>query len=349
MSPDLPKLLRWARDSEVAARAESAALLREHLDSPDAVVALTTLIQDAAAEVVGYAAASLTALAVPGAEAWRAVSAGLHAESRPVRDACCSVLASWGYAAVGLDQFVATVMQAPRDAKLARRLLPPNVLERALDLHDLQRVLFAARQLAAEPDLSLAEQSSIAARLRQRTAELDDPAAQQELEQLARCVERAGVRKRATALRRRKKRPARQGKTTYYEAFRYDVLANDHDSATDYVYMLTAPDWARLEAEHLSFPDDATSDLIEILGYGPHEGVRILASLLRGSDPRRAHAAADAIATMTETHADCMAISASEAALLERLLPSISTSLASVLQRAVPDVALTGNETIASS
>src|SRR4051812_44823281 len=137
MSPDLPKLLRWARDSEVAARAESAALLREHLDSPDAVVALTTLIQDAAAEVVGYAAASLTALAVPGAEAWRAVSAGLHAESGPVRDACCSVLASWGYAAVGLDQFVATVMQAPRDAKLARRLLSPDVLQRALDLHDL--------------------------------------------------------------------------------------------------------------------------------------------------------------------------------------------------------------------
>jgi hypothetical protein len=196
MSPDLPKLLRWMRDSEVAAPAESADRLREHLDSPDAVVALTALIQ---------------------------------------------------------------------------------------------------------------------------------------------------------SLRRRKKRPPRPAKTTYYEPFRDDVLASNHDGATDHVYMLTAQDWARLEAEHPSFPDEATSDLIEILGHGPDEGLRILASLLRASDPRRARDAADAIATMAETHADGMAISSSEAALLERLLPTISLPFASVLQRAVPDVALTDDETIASS
>lgn len=348
MSADLPKLLRWMRESEVAARAEAADRLREHLDSPDAVVALTTLIQDAAAEVVGYAAASLKSLAVPSAEAWRAVSVGLRAESGPVREACCSVLAGWGYAAVGLDQLVATVMQAPVDAKLARRLLAPSALERALGLQDPQRVLFAARQLATEHELSLAEQSSIALRMRQRAAELDDPSARRELEQLAQGVERAGVRKRAASLRRRKKRPPRPAKTTYYEAFRDDVLASNHDGATDHAYMLTAQDWARLEAEHPSFPDAATRDLIEILGHGPDEGLRLLASLLRGSDPRRARDAADAIATMAETHADGMAISSSEAALLERLLPTISPPLASVLQRAVPDAALTDGETIAS-
>jgi hypothetical protein len=346
MPPDLPRLLRWAREPEIAARAESAARLRDHLDSPDAVTALTALIQDVASEVVEHAAASLGSLACPSAEAWRAISAGLHAAPGPVRDACGRVLAAWGYAAVGLDQFIATVMQAPSAPELVRRLLAPDVLERALDLGDPQHVLFAARQLAAARDLSLTELASIALRMRERAAALEDAAVAGELEGLARGIERTSARKRTTSLRRRNKRSAPSARTTYYEAFRDDVLANNQDGATDYVYMLTAADWARLEAEYRSLPDEATVDLIEILGCGPEDGLRILAALLRGSDPHRARAAAEAIAIMAGIHADAMTLSSSEAALLQRLVSPISPELASVLHRAVPDTALAGDETI---